>query len=470
MHGSSTRFPQTRVFGVLLLAVLALAPRLEALAPDALLFRIFLRDGGTLVSYGEFARVGSRVVFSVPVGNPAEGPTLQVVTIEESLVDWHRTDAYTAALRARHYAATRGEEDFALLTGQVTAALNEISLAADPKRRLAMAQEARRNLAAWPAANHGFKAAEISQLVSIFDDVIAEMKVDAGQGQFDLSLVAVTQPPPPVELMEPPDVQDSFELAFRSAQLAAEPAERTALLRTLSVAIGYAPRSAIWAAPLRRQIEAALATELRVDKAYSALSASSLARARALKGRTDVRGLQAVIARVLKADDALGARRPQEMAALLAALDLELDEARRLRLARDAWLLRVEALKLYRQQIEAPLGRLVQFRKWLESIRSLAGPDPKFLQPLDDRARVAHMELMAVVPPAEAQSVHSLLSAALHMTRQSASTRRNAVSSNDIKLAWDASAAAAGALSLAERAIDELQQLISARPSRVPSP
>jgi hypothetical protein len=465
MHASSTRFPQALVFAVLLI-LCGLAVGLRAIAPDALLFRIFLSDGGTLVSYGEFARVGGRVIFSVPVGNPADEPRIQVLTIDESLVDWHRTEAYAAAVRATHYAATRGEEDFALLTGQVTVALNEIALTADPKRRLAMAEEARRNLAGWPAANHGFKAAEVAQLVSIFDDVIAEMRIDAGRGPFDLTLVAMTQPPPPVELMPPPDVQDSFELAFRSALLAAAPTERTALLRTLSESIAFAPRSATWAVPLRRQIDSALATELKIDRAYSSLSASTLDRAAAFGTRADVGGLQALIARVLRADDALGSRRPQEMAALLAALDLKLDEARRLRLARDAWLFRVERLKSYREQIEAPLERLAQFRKWLESIRSLAGPEPKFLRPLRDRARLAHLELMAVEPPAEAKTVHGLLSAALHMTRQAASTRLNAVSSNDILLAWDASAAAAGALTLGEQAIEELQQLISSQPSR----
>jgi hypothetical protein len=109
---------------------------------------------------------------------------------------------------------------------------------------------------------------------------------------------------------------------------------------------------------------------------------------------------------------------------------------------------------------------MAQFRKWLESIRELAGPDPKYLRPLDDRARLAHLELMAVSAPAEAQAAQGLLSAALNMTRQAAVLRRNAVSSNDIKIAWDASAAASGALTLGERAVHELDRLISSQPSR----
>jgi hypothetical protein len=464
MHCSSTAFPHRLILAVLF-AVLTAATAVHAAAP-ALLFRIFLTDGGTLVSYGEFARVGDRVVFSVPVGDLSADPKLQVLTIAESLVDWERTDRYREAVRAKHYAETRGEQDFVLLTGQVTAALNDIALTADPKRQLAMAQEARRNLAAWPAANHGFKAADVAHLVSIFDDVIAELQVASGQGGFDLKLVATTQPPPPVPLMPAPDVRGSLEMAYRSAQLASDPAERTALLRTLSESIAYAPRSETWAAPLRRQIDAALAAELKADSDYRALSISTLKSAASLASRADVEGLQGVIARALGADRVLGHKRPGEMAALLASLDMRLDEARRLKLARDAWALRLESIKEYRERIGSPVERLAGFRKWLDSIRNLSGPEPKFLRPLSERARLAHLELMAVTPPAEAQAVHGLLSAALHMTRQAAELRTNAVSSNDIKLAWDASAAAAGAINLGERAIDELQRLLSSEPTR----
>jgi hypothetical protein len=464
MHVPSTRFPQALVLAAVL-ALLAPVSAWQESAPRALLFRIFLNDGTTLVSYGEFARLADRVVFAVPLGSALSDPKLQTISIDEGLVDWLRTDEYAAAIRGRHYAETRGEHDYALLTGQVTVALNDISATPDPKRRLAMAQEARRNLAAWPAANYGFKAAEVAQLVGIFDDVIAEMRVEAGQGH-DLSLVAMTSPPPPVELLPTPDVQASLEMAFHSATLASDPGERTAMLRTLAESITFAPRTATWAAALKRRIDAALAVEVRTDRAYRALTDSSLKAARQYAARADVRGLQGVIARALSADGTLGGRRPGEMGALLAALDLELDAARRLRLARDAWGLRVEVIRDYREQIAAPVQRMAQFVKWLEQIRNLDGPDARFLRPLDDRARLAHLELMGVTPPAEARSAHGLLAAALHLTRQAATLRTNAVSSNDIRIAWDASAAAAGALTLRERALDELQRLLSPEPPR----
>ena len=50
-------------------------------AADATLLRLFLRDGTSVVSYGEFARLDEQVVFSMPVGGPADQPRLHVVTL-----------------------------------------------------------------------------------------------------------------------------------------------------------------------------------------------------------------------------------------------------------------------------------------------------------------------------------------------------------------------------------------------------
>jgi hypothetical protein len=196
------------------------------------------------------------------------------------------------------------------------------------------------------------------------------------------------------------------------------------------------------------------------------MSASLLKLAAARAASGDVRGLQNVIARALRADDALGRKRPGQMASLLATLDMRLDHARRLRLARDAWAIRVELIREYRDSIAAPVERLRSFRKWLDHIRDLSGPDPKYLRPLQDRARLAQLELGGVTPPPEAQTAHQLFVAALQMTRNAAALRWNAVSSNDNRLAWDASAAAAGAVTLAEQAAGELQRLISSQQTR----
>ena len=177
-------------------ALLFAAPG-SAGASEAVLYRLFLVDGSTLVSYGEFARVGDGVVLSLPLGEITESPVLQLVTIPESTVDWERTNQYSNAVRAQRFGETRGETDFAFLTAHVAGALNQIALTQDPARRLAMAREARGNLARWPSENFGYRAADIAQLTGMLDEVISELRAGAGERNFDLTLVANRPLPSP---------------------------------------------------------------------------------------------------------------------------------------------------------------------------------------------------------------------------------------------------------------------------------
>ena len=122
-------------------AVCAVSAYAQSAQPDATLFRVFLRDGSTLVSYGEFARVADRVVLSMPmpIGGSDAAPTLQLVSIPASGVDWDKTDAYAESARAARYAATRGADDYASLQLAVSNALAEITRAEDPSRKVTMA-------------------------------------------------------------------------------------------------------------------------------------------------------------------------------------------------------------------------------------------------------------------------------------------------------------------------------------------
>ena len=86
-----------------------------ASAAEASLYRVFLRDGSTLLSYGEFARVADRIVMSLPLGGTAAAPDLHLLSIPADTVDWEKTDAYADSVRATRYAGTRGPDDFALL-------------------------------------------------------------------------------------------------------------------------------------------------------------------------------------------------------------------------------------------------------------------------------------------------------------------------------------------------------------------
>src|SRR5262249_60723241 len=97
-----------------------------------------------------------------------------------------------------------GEEDYALLGARVTQALNDVALTPDPKRRLEMAEEARKNLVQWPSQNFGYRAADVAQLAVLFDEVISDLRVAAGQSRFDVNLVATTQVAPPVARLPDP--------------------------------------------------------------------------------------------------------------------------------------------------------------------------------------------------------------------------------------------------------------------------
>src|SRR3954471_19939744 len=170
-------------------------------AADSVLYRLFLQDGTTVISYGEFARVAGRVVLSIPIGEPSQSPALELISIPETSVDWLRTDRYSQSVRAKRYGETRGETDFTLLSARVTEALNQIALAPDPAQRLAMAVEARGNLARWPYENFGYRGTDVAELVAMLDQVISDLRVAAGQSKWDLSLVANIAMPPPDEIL-----------------------------------------------------------------------------------------------------------------------------------------------------------------------------------------------------------------------------------------------------------------------------
>jgi len=449
------------------LVALALAgPLARAMSAETMLYRVFLADGSVLVSFGEFARVADRVVVSIPVGETSGRPNLQAISIAESDVDWEKTDRYTDAVRAKRYGETRGENDFAMLSGRVVEALNQVALTPDPARRLEMAEEARRNLIQWSVQNYGYRAADVSHLAGLFDEVIADLRVAAGQSSFDLNLVATTMPAPHVELLPDPTYRDTLEQALIAARVTPEPAERIALLNVVAAAVREPAASIGWAADLAARTSQVLAAELRTERLYKELSSTTITAATRGAERADVRGLQATIESVLRADDRLGRQRPQEIAALLAFVDVRLDEARRLRLARDAWAFRQAAFAEYRRKIAPAVDYLRRSKGWLDDIRDLAGPDPLSVSRLDQRVVMGKQALGRVDVPPELESVHSLLTAAFQMARRAATSRRAALTATDMTLAWEAASAASGALMLLGRADEELARLTTTLPQR----
>jgi hypothetical protein len=175
----------------------------QSVSAAARSYRIFLTDGTPLVSFGEFARANGRVVFSIPIGPPSSPDALQVVTLPDSAVDWDRTDRYTDAVRHQTYASTRGEEDYAALTGAVARALGEIAFTTDASSKLAIAADIRRQLLEWPAAHFAYRSGDVRELTAHVEEAISAIRARAGQRSFDLNLVAMIEPPSEPLLAEP---------------------------------------------------------------------------------------------------------------------------------------------------------------------------------------------------------------------------------------------------------------------------
>jgi hypothetical protein len=434
---------------------------LAAAQVEASLYRVFLRDGTTLLSYGEFARVSDRVVVSVPIGEvTAADPALHLVSIPSDSVDWERTDAYADSVRAARYASTRGPDDFAQLGNGVTIALTDIALTQDPARKIAMAAEARQNVTKWVAEHYGYRAEDVARMASMFDEVIAATRSASGAKNVDLSLIANLAAPPTAPLLPAPTLQESVEQALRAAVLAPDATERVSLLRAVDRVLADTPRdTASWSAPIRARLAGTLAIEERASRGYEALTLETLRAADRQVRLADVTGVERVIRRALSEDDRLGQRRPQEMASLLAMLDSKLDAARRLRLARDSWAARVEDWRRYRLAIAEPLELMRVSRGPLDEIRRLAGPSRVRLDRLVMRTARALALASAAAPPAEGLEAHGHLKNAIQLASRAAETRRRAVISGTMDIAWEASAAAAGAVVLLDRATDALKIL-----------
>ena len=437
-----------------------------ASADDATLFRLFLKDGGSLVSYGEVARVGDRVVFSMPTA-PGPSPTLHLANIAADRVDWDRTERYAASARSGRYLETQAENDYTTLSNQVTESLNEIGRTDDPARRLAIVEDARKTLAEWPASHYNYREADIRQLLTMLDVAIADIRARSGQLRFDLNLVAFATPPPPTEpLLPAPTLRESIEQVLTVARLSESSTDRVSLLRSAIVELGKNrdggdPTLPVeWIAATSVAAEQAIEAELRVDRAYQSLSKRMLRLADQRAHAANVRGVERLEALVRSQDDLLGRARPDEVNSLIAAIEEKLDAARRLRLARDRWLMRAPDFQQYRVAIRGPLDLFAQLRPALEDIKSLAGSTPAALKTVE--RLVAQIVKLAgdVSPPEELNGAHALLVSAAHLAENAATIRRDATLSGSIQRAWDASSAAAGALMLGSKARSDIRTLL----------
>jgi hypothetical protein len=449
-------------------AVALLVPAHGASAgDDATRLRVFLTDGTSLVSYGEPARVGDRVIFSIPIATTAN-PPLRLVDLPAARVDWDRTNRYAASARASHYVETQAEADYLALSNEIVQALNDVAQASEPARRLAIVERARKTLADWPSNHYSYRQAEVRQMVLMLDDAISDLRAATGPSRFDLSLAAFLDPPLiPEPLLPPPTVKESIEQMLTAARLVDAPAERESLL-VIAIAAIDRDRDVLpadWASATRADTEATLHAESRLDRTYRSLTARTMASANRQARLVDVRGLERLLRSIPQRDAALGAKRPDAVNSLIEAVQAKLDVARQAQLARDRWALRAPEYTKYRLAIRTPLDLFGKLTPSLEDIKALSGSSPGALTATQQTASRIVRLTSAITPPDDLAAAHALLISAMQMAGTAAQIRREAALAGDMTRAWNASSAAAGALMLGAKARDDLQALM--RPPQV---
>ncbi|MCC7418183.1 MAG: hypothetical protein IT176_13675 [Acidobacteria bacterium] len=445
--------------GALAALCLLAGARGASAADDSPLFRVFMKDGTALASYGEFAIVGDRVVFSMPVA-ATSNPPLHLVDVPADRVDWDRTNRYTESARADHYIATRAESDYLALSGEIVRTLDEVAATADTGRRLEIVERARERLAAWPAGHYNYRSAEVLQLLQLLDEAIAGLRAASGGRQFALNFSAFVQLPPAREpLLPPPTAQESIQQILDAAQLSDSPEARKSLLSTAIAAVDRDGEAipAVWARDQRASAQAQLEAEIRIDRSYRALTQTTMGLARERAKAADVRGIEALLRRIRSRDGALGRRRPDVVLALIRSVESSLDAARRLRLERDRWAMRAPALRRYRQEMAEPFDLFARLKPGLEDIRALSGSTSSTLGMIERVVGQLVDRAGAIEPPAELAVAHALLVSAARLADNAGRIRREATLAGDIARAWDASSAAAGALLLGARARAEMQ-------------
>lgn len=440
---------------VVVIWLVAVALPAAILLPQSSLdvFRIFLTDGRVLESYGECATLPDELVCVVKLGGGAVAESHDVLTVPLSSVDEPRTRDYARALRAAQYGATRGEREYSEMTTELTRVMAEVEASTDRDRRLGIAVMARQRLAGWSAEHFDFKAGETRRLVTMLDEVIAELRIAAGDTKFSLDMVANLTPAEPQPLLPTPPLSESLETALAAAEITPIAAERMSLLRS---AYRVAAATPGLDAGLRRRIAAALETEEGMDRQYRALMQDAIAQADVAVRSGRVRQLQQLVAEVQQRDRRLGGRRPREMAALGRRLDIELQQAREQQAAFRRWTSIRTQLLAYEVQLRKVFDGWAAHRLVLDDVRAETTGRASALDSAVRRFAALDATLASMQPLPEVDKAHALLRSALQMGRQGLILGQRVALARNAEVVRNASSAVAGAQMLMEQGRSEL--------------
>jgi hypothetical protein len=302
-------------------------------------------------------------------------------------------------------------------------------------------------------------------MLGLLDEAISGLRLAAGETSFAIDLIADASPPDSREqmpMLRAPSVAEAITHAIAAAKATDVAVDRVSILRGV-VAVLDDPRNALpasWRRATRRWALHTIAEEARVAETYGVFTAAAMKRATEAAARADVRGVERVLANVVRRDAQLGRKRPEEITALIDQVRIHLDAARRLRLARDQWHERVSSFRAYKKNIAPVLATLVRAQQSLDDIKQLAGSEAAALLGLADRLATDAKALNVVSVPEELKPAHALLVSAINLAGTAVKTRRQAAVTGELQLAWDASSAAAGSMMLFTKAQEDMEAAV----------
>src|SRR5439155_22809034 len=208
---------------------------------------------------------------------------------------------YAASARATHYLQTQAENDYATLSNDVAATLNDVTQSTDSAKRLELVERARKTLAEWPLTHYNYRANEVRQMLTMLDEAIADLRAAATPGRYELTLSAFVDPPTITEpLLPAPGAKESIEQTLKAARTVDAAADRTALLGAALVTIEREKETlpADWVARTRADTELAIQAERRVDRAYQSLTRRYVRLANQSARSADVKSLAWLLTRI----------------------------------------------------------------------------------------------------------------------------------------------------------------------------
>ena len=435
-------------------------PSLPASGPSLDAFRIFLRDGRVLSSYGEPAQVEDDLVFVVSQGVKGGAEAHDLITVPIFKVNMERTLEYATALRAAKYGATRGEKEYQEFTADIARAMAAIEASDDKDRRIGIAQVARSRLMSWSETHYGYRAKDLGQLSALMGEVIVELQAAKGISQFSLDFVANVAPAPMVPLLAEPTAAETVSMALTAASVTDVAVERIALLTSANRVVAAMPDAT---EGLRKEVARALADETEVETAYRLLFRTAYTRADLAVRQGRPATVRRLIQDVQAGDAKLGRRRVNEMAAAMRRLQSELALAIEQRAALDRWARVKDQLQAYEVRVRGVLEGWGSQASTLAAIRDRRRAGPGALDSAARRFSELDRALSALRPPDELQDVHGVLRSAVMMARQGLLIGRRLIAAADRELADNASAAVMGAEMLRARGLADLADALKPR-------